>query len=110
MPATAVPGQHRQGQTRYAKTEKVRDAAVKELSRDGKTKNITVQRFKGLGEMNPDQLWETTMNPETRTLLQISVRDAADADETFSTLMGERVEPRRDFIRGEARKVRNLDI
>jgi DNA gyrase subunit B len=96
--------------TRYATTEKMRDAAVKELSRDGKTKNITVQRFKGLGEMNPDQLWETTMSPETRTLLQISIRDAADADETFSTLMGERVEPRRDFIRGEARKVRNLDI
>jgi DNA gyrase subunit B len=69
-----------------------------------------VQRFKGLGEMNADQLWETTMNPDTRTLLQVSVREAAGADEIFSTLMGERVEPRRDFIRGEARKVRNLDF
>jgi DNA gyrase subunit B len=96
--------------TRYAKDEKERELAVKELSREGKTKNVSVQRFKGLGEMNPDQLWETTMNPETRTLLQVEVSDAAEADEVFSTLMGERVEPRRDFIRGEARKVRNLDI
>jgi DNA gyrase subunit B len=96
--------------TRYAKDEKTRDLAVKELSREGKTKNVSVQRFKGLGEMNPEQLWETTMNPDTRTLLQITVREAADADDVFSTLMGERVEPRRDFIRGEARKVRNLDF
>jgi DNA gyrase subunit B len=96
--------------TRYAKDEKERDVAIKELSREGRTKNITVQRFKGLGEMNADQLWETTMNPDTRTLLRVDVTDAAEADEIFSTLMGERVEPRRDFIRGEARKVRNLDI
>jgi DNA gyrase subunit B len=96
--------------TRYAKDDKERDAAIKALSREGKTKNITVQRFKGLGEMNADQLWETTMNPDTRTLLQISVGEASEADETFSTLMGERVEPRRDFIRAEARKVRNLDF
>ena len=96
--------------TRYAHTEKDRDLAVKELSREGRTKNISVQRFKGLGEMNPEQLWETTMNPETRTLLRIEVNDASEADDVFATLMGERVEPRRDFIRGEARKVRNLDI
>jgi DNA gyrase subunit B len=96
--------------TRYAANERERDAAVKELTRDGKTKNVTVQRFKGLGEMNADQLWETTMNPDTRTLLQVEISDAAEADEIFSTLMGEKVEPRRDFIRGEARKVRNLDI
>jgi len=96
--------------TRYAKDEKARDLAIKELSREGKTKNISVQRFKGLGEMNAEQLWETTMNPDTRTLLQISVREASDADDVFSTLMGERVEPRRDFIRSEARKVRNLDF
>ena len=96
--------------TRYAHSEKDRDAAVKELTREGRTKNVSVQRFKGLGEMNPDQLWETTMNPETRTLLRIEVNDAAEADDVFSTLMGEKVEPRRDFIRGEARKVRNLDI
>ena len=98
--------------TRYAATEKARDAAIKELSRDGKTKNVTVQRFKGLGEMNADQLWETTMNPDTRTLLRVEIVDGTEAstDEIFSTLMGEKVEPRRDFIRGEARKVRNLDI
>jgi DNA gyrase subunit B len=96
--------------TRYAHDEKERDQAVKDLSREGRTKNISVQRFKGLGEMNPDQLWETTMNPDTRTLLKVEIGDAAEADEVFSTLMGERVEPRRDFIRGEARKVRNLDI
>ena len=98
--------------TRYAATEKERDAAIKELSRDGKTKNISVQRFKGLGEMNADQLWETTMNPETRTLLKVEIPEGteADTDEIFTTLMGEKVEPRRDFIRGEARKVRNLDI
>jgi DNA gyrase subunit B len=96
--------------TRYAANEKERDQAVKELTRDGKTKNVTVQRFKGLGEMNADQLWETTMNPETRTLLQVGVGHAEEADLLFTTLMGEKVEPRRDFIRGEARKVRNLDI
>jgi DNA gyrase subunit B len=96
--------------TRYAATEKERDQAIKDLSREGKTKNITVQRFKGLGEMNAEQLWETTMNPDTRTLLQIEVTAAEEADLMFSTLMGEKVEPRRDFIRGEARKVRNLDI
>ena len=98
--------------TRYATSEKERDAAVKELSRDGKTKNVSVQRFKGLGEMNADQLWETTMNPDTRTLLRVEIAEDAEAatDAIFSTLMGEKVEPRRDFIRGEARKVRNLDI
>ena len=96
--------------TRYAANEKEREQIVKEMSREGRTKNVSVQRFKGLGEMNPEQLWETTMNPDTRTLLRIEIGDAADADEVFSTLMGERVEPRRDFIRGEARKVRNLDI
>jgi DNA gyrase subunit B len=74
------------------------------------TKNVSVQRFKGLGEMNADQLWDTTMNPETRTLLKVEVEDASIADEIFTMLMGERVEPRKDFIKTEARKVRNLDI
>ena len=73
-------------------------------------KNVSVQRFKGLGEMNADQLWETTMNPETRTLLRAEIEDAAEADEIFTMLMGEKVAPRKDFIKTEARKVRNLDV
>jgi DNA gyrase subunit B len=93
-------------QTHYAQSESERDAIVKRLN----VKNITVQRFKGLGEMNADQLWETTMNPETRTLLRADVENAAEADAIFTMLMGERVEPRKDFIKTEARKVQNLDV
>ena len=92
--------------TRYAKTEQERDAIVKQLN----VKSVSVQRFKGLGEMNADQLWETTMNPETRTLLRAEIDDAAEADAIFTMLMGEKVAPRKDFIKSEARKVRNLDV
>jgi DNA gyrase subunit B len=92
--------------THYAQSEAERDAIVNKMA----TKNITVQRFKGLGEMNADQLWDTTMNPETRTLLRAEVEDAAEADAVFTMLMGERVEPRKDFIKSEARKVQNLDV
>jgi DNA gyrase subunit B len=92
--------------TKYAQTERERDKVIKEFN----VKNLSVQRFKGLGEMNADQLWETTMNPETRTLLRVDSENAAQADEIFTKLMGENVEPRKDFIKAEARKVRNLDI
>jgi DNA gyrase subunit B len=113
----------------YAYDEDERDTLVKRLSSERGKKaeeepveaapeegavvlgsGVVISRFKGLGEMNPEQLWSTTMNPDTRTILQVTIENAADADRTFSILMGDEVEPRREFIEKNAKYVRNLDI
>ncbi len=91
----------------YAYNDAEKDKLVKEI---GKDKNISMQRYKGLGEMNAEQLWETTMNPEHRLLLQVKVEEAREADKTFDILMGEEVEPRKKFIQTHAKSVKNLDI
>jgi DNA gyrase/topoisomerase IV subunit B len=80
------------------------------LERHAERTGISLQRYKGLGEMNPEQLWETTMNPGTRTLLRVDVNDAAEADKTFNQLMGDEVGPRKEWIQTNAVKVKNLDV
>lgn len=90
----------------YLYSDEEMDNLLNRIGREG----INVQRYKGLGEMNPEQLWTTTMNPEVRTILQVSMEDAMEADQIFSVLMGDKVEPRREFIERHAKEVRNLDI
>ena len=93
---------------RYAYSDDQMKQVTRVLENEGR--KYTIQRYKGLGEMNPEQLWETTLDPEVRTLLKVSMEDASYADKMFNILMGDKVEPRRKFIEDNANYVRNLDI
>ena len=93
----------------YASDEKEKEDAVKAFSKKG-TRGLEVQRYKGLGEMNPEQLWTTTMDPSNRRMMRVDIKDVQDANESFEVLMGDDVEPRREFIDANALSVKELDI
>jgi DNA gyrase subunit B len=92
---------------KYVYNEKEKDKVVKEM---GGGRGVSLQRYKGLGEMNPEQLWMTTMDPERRTIIKVTLEDDVEADQIFNILMGDKVEPRKQFIQDNALNVKNLDV